>query len=91
MGDINKDLREEIDNQQAQADGLLYVAAALLSAAVILFLYAPIDALVPKALVYTETPSLDLAAAVFCAGSYNRVPCCALLSRTIRRIVQISL
>lgn len=66
---INKELREEIDNQQPQADGLLYMAAALTAAVFILLLYAIVDTVAPRALVYAETPSLDIAAAVFCAGS----------------------
>ena len=88
---ISKDLREEIDNQQAQADGLLYVAAALITSVAILLLYAAVDTFAPKALVYTESPGLDLAAAVFCAGGAVLVSCRTLFPRTIRRTVQISL
>ena len=65
---ISKELRDEIDNQQAQADGLLYISAALMVAAVVLLLCAAVDTIAPHILMYDETASLDIAAAVLCIG-----------------------
>lgn len=63
---IDKDLRDEIDNQQAQADGLLYLTAALAVAVAVLLAYSVVDWRTPGALLYPQPVWLDLAAAVFC-------------------------
>ncbi|MBV8526084.1 MAG: hypothetical protein JOY71_28905 [Acetobacteraceae bacterium] len=65
---IDKDLREEIDNQQALVDGTLYMVAALFAAVVVLLAYAFIDWAWPNALMYHEYegPGFNLLAAVLC-------------------------
>lgn len=63
---IQKDLRDEIDNQQAQADGLLYLTAALTMAAGVLLAYAAVDWRAPGSILYRQPVHLDLAGAVFC-------------------------
>jgi len=63
---IDKDLRDEIDNQQAQADGLVYLVMALALACVILFAYAIMDRIAPGALMYAQDPSWEVVAAVLC-------------------------
>jgi hypothetical protein len=66
---INKDLRDEIDNQQAQADGILYLSAALVAAAGILFAYAIVDTVNPKILMYPQSPAAEVFAGLLCVGS----------------------
>jgi len=63
---IDKDLREEIDNQQAQADGLLYLVTALIAGCVVLVSYAAIDHIAPGYLMYPEPPAWELGAAAGC-------------------------
>jgi len=64
---IDKDLREEIDNQQALADGLVYVLVALILSAVISIIYSVIDFRYEEnILAYQLSYKLDLASAIFC-------------------------
>jgi hypothetical protein len=66
---VDKDLREEIDSQQAQADGLLYLTAALTVAAAVMLAYAVVDWRWPGGLLYRQSPGVDIAAAMICLGA----------------------
>ncbi|MCG8490504.1 MAG: hypothetical protein MI743_02720 [Sneathiellales bacterium] len=57
---IDKDLREEIDNQQAQVDGLVYAVVALFISALLVFGYRAIEALEWVQLKYTPSPAYSL-------------------------------
>jgi hypothetical protein len=65
---ISKDLREEIDNQQAQVDGTLYVVVALYCSSLVLLAYAVTDAYTDW-LAYRMPPILNVAAALLCVGA----------------------
>ncbi len=72
---IDKEIREEIDNQQAHADGLLYLSLAFAIAVPIMIIYALIDLVAPNALPTSPGFFLDLFLAMSCgvmaALSYN--------------------
>jgi hypothetical protein len=64
---IDKDLRDDIDNQQALVDGALYVVAALALGATIFPVYGIVDLIWPTVLMYGQRPWMDMIAAVTCA------------------------
>jgi len=63
---IDKELREEIDSQQAQADGLLYLATALGFSSFVVLGYAIADTIAPGSLLYPEKPIWECLAATVC-------------------------
>jgi hypothetical protein len=64
---IDRDLREEIDNQQAHADGLLYLSLAFAIAVPIMVIYALIDLASPNAMPISPGWVIDLFFATGCA------------------------
>jgi hypothetical protein len=69
---LDKDLRDEIDTQQAMVDGTLYTTAVLIFGSGMFLLYAGIDSMWPNALMYREHYLKDLFAAAACAtASYG--------------------
>jgi hypothetical protein len=62
---LNKELREEIDEQQAQSDGLLYSSFSFLIAALLFALYGLLSAL-DLAVTSLSTKSVCVVAVIFC-------------------------
>jgi len=63
---VDKDLREEIDNQQALADGALYVTFAFIVAGPIMLSYAILQVIRPDLLLYLPGYKQDLVLSVGC-------------------------
>src|SRR5262249_35103697 len=61
---VDKDLREEIDNHQAQADGLVYLVTAFAITGLLLFITAWIDHQYPEFLLYKQKPAWEIGAAL---------------------------
>ena len=63
---VDKDLREEIDNQQALADGALYVCFAFVVSGLIMLSYGILQAIRPDLLLYLPGYKQDLVLSVGC-------------------------
>lgn len=57
---IDKELRSEIDEQQAQVDGLLYLSVSLFISSIIFLLYLAIDLFWPSVMVFNTGPSANI-------------------------------
>lgn len=64
---LDKNLRDEIDIQQAQADGLLYAVIALFLSSFVFLLYAVLDWLNPGLLVPYFNPAFSVVGALICS------------------------